>query len=188
MDLTTKNKDFTPDEKVAATLSATAVMVNYMGSAKKQNKRIKLLIIFDIILLSSLIGFLIYQAKNPSSTEIDRRWIVQQQNNVKEQREGLKSREALLKLREISIKAQESHDSAATVKNTSDALINLKATEAIAKERADISLARTQIKDMQENSIKRDSLFNQKKIFNVKTVNTKSVNTVNAKSVNIQKK
>lgn len=186
MDLT--NKDgITPREQLDAAYKATSIMVEYMGSAReaqrKQDKSLRnqnWMMIMLLFTSLSYIGTQIYHFYNPTSTEIDRRWIQQQQATIETQRRALYSRE--------------SRDSAITAKNTADALINLKAQEALAVDRAAIAIDRAstavstlQLKHMQDNSIKRDSLFNQKKTVTANTVNANTVNTVNGKIVNVKK-
>jgi len=175
------NKDITQEEAVNATYKATEVMIQYMGTTEKFQLKVdkglmylRWMMSIGLIIVFLFIGGQVFQALNPSSTQVDRNWIVQQQRSIDGQQENLNIRR-----KQINMDA---------AKNTTDALINLAASEALAKDRADIAIARSEAIAMQQGSIRRDSLFNQKKPVNVKTVNAKKVNTVNSKTTNINKK
>lgn len=168
--------NITPEEQSETVSASSTIMLEYMGEAKLFQKKIdeglrylKWMLSFLLIVLVTYIASEIYRTLNPPSTEIDMRWIVQQQRSIAEQQESL-----AIQKKQITVDM---------AKNTSDALINLAAQEALAVDRADIAVARMGIEEINN---KMDSLFNQqKKTMNVKTVNTDNVNT---KKVIIKKK
>ncbi len=163
----------TTEESVNATF--TEVIIQYMGTTEQFQKKIdkgltylKWMLAFMLLVLIIYIGSETYRAIYPPPTEIDRKWIIQQQRSIAEQQE-------YLSLQQKQINKDK-------VRNTTDAIVNLRITESNSKDRVDIAIARSQFTKMQENSIQRDSLFNQKRPFNAKTINAEKVNTVNSKT------
>jgi len=150
------NKDITPDQQADATHKATDVMLEYMGTAKQFQQKIdkgltylRWMMSIGLLLVFLFIGAQIVRMLNPSSTQVDRNWIVQQQKSIDGQQENLNIRR-----KQINLDAD---------KNKADALINLTAQESLAKERVDITISRNQLLIIQQGSIRRDSLFNQRK-------------------------
>ncbi len=89
-------KDSTTEEKVDATLKATEVMIEYMGTTRECQLKIDKGLTFlrwmmttGLIMVILFIGSEIYRTIFPPSTEVDRRWINQQQRSIAEQQESI---------------------------------------------------------------------------------------------------
>lgn len=174
------DSEVSSDEKLAVARDSTNAILQYIGTQKsfqeKQDRGLmymKWMLIAILMLFAAYVAEKVYQDINPPSTEIDRKWITQQQRDIVTQQQYIAVQQKLI-----------NQDKA---KNVSDALINLSEQKALAVDRADITISRAQLSEIQKNSIRRDSLFNQKKTLNVKTVHADKVDVVNTKSVNINK-
>lgn len=188
MDKYLKEKTITPDEKLEVATRATSIMIEYMGSQKSFQKKQNWMLGTLLLLFVTYAGTQLWYATHPPPTEVERKLLTEKEKGIELQYVYLNHKEKSIGERELALDEREKRDSAIAIKNTADALINLNAQKALAVDRADIAAARTSINNIQHNAIRRDSLFNQKRVLNVKTVNANSVNTVNTNSINIKKK